>query len=66
VTPDGATVELLFDPPVAWIPNLHWGNGLGGFEANKLYVANRDESALYEVSVGVPGKPRAYPSVAEP
>lgn len=61
ISPDGATVELLFDPPVAWIPNLHWGNGLGGFDADKLYVANRDEAGLYEVSVGVPGKPRSYP-----
>ncbi len=61
ITPDGGTVELLFDPPVSWIPNLHWGNGLGGFAADKLYVANRDDAALYEVSVGVPGKPRRYP-----
>jgi sugar lactone lactonase YvrE len=61
IAPDGSTVELLFDPPVAWIPNLHWGNGLGGFAADKLYVANRDEAGLFEVSVGVPGKPRSYP-----
>lgn len=61
ITPDGVTVELLFDPPVAWIPNLHWGNGRGGFAVDKLYVANRDDAALYEVTVGVPGVTRSYP-----
>jgi sugar lactone lactonase YvrE len=53
VSPSG-TLEQLASLPAMWIPNLKWGRGLGGFETNVLFVADRDEGRLFAVSVGVP------------
>lgn len=55
-TPDGSKVELLFDPPTSWVPNLHWGNGKGGWDTKTLYVMDRDGGNLYSVPLGIPSK----------
>lgn len=54
ISPDGQ-IERLADLPSAWIPNLKWGRGIGGFSKDVLYVADRQGSYLFALSVGVPG-----------
>ncbi|MBI2896700.1 MAG: hypothetical protein HYY06_24290 [Deltaproteobacteria bacterium] len=61
ISPDGGEVEMLMDPDAAWIPNLHWGPGVGGFDRETLYIANRVDGSLFEVPLGIAGKPRSYP-----
>jgi len=38
--------------------NLQWGSGVGGWDANKIYITDRDASnpAYYELNVQVPSK----------
>jgi hypothetical protein len=54
VTPDGLQVDLVVNLPDAWIPNLRWGSGVGGWDQDILYVTAW--SRLHAVDVGVPGK----------
>jgi sugar lactone lactonase YvrE len=54
IAPDGTT-ELLTKLPSSWIPNIKWGRGIGSFERDVMYVADRDEGRLFGVLVGVPG-----------
>ncbi len=61
ISPDGAKVEDIAHLRALWIPNLHWGNGQGGFRRDRLYVQNRDDGSLFELDVGVVGKPRNQP-----
>jgi sugar lactone lactonase YvrE len=51
----GGVIEKLASLPSIWIPNMRWGRGLGGFDANVLFIADRDEGRLFAVPVGVPG-----------
>jgi sugar lactone lactonase YvrE len=53
ISPSG-TIEKLATLPSMWVPNMRWGRGLGGFDANVLFVADRDEGRLFAVPVGVP------------
>jgi len=55
--------ELVASLPSYWIPNLHWGNGVGGWETDVLYVADRgygSSSQLFELEIVVGGAPEAY------
>jgi len=63
VRPDGVTIEPVVDlsPDSTWIPNLQWGSGIGGWDELTLYVNDIEPLYTYEVPVGVPSKPRAYP-----
>lgn len=61
ISPDASTIEPLMESVSAWIPNIHWGNGVGGFDRDKAYIADRVDGALYEVFVGVEEKPRRSP-----
>jgi sugar lactone lactonase YvrE len=56
ITPDGSQVDLVVELPSAWIPNLRWGSGLGGFEPDRLYVADRDRGRLFALDMGIEGK----------
>jgi len=64
-SPEGEEVEMVAQLPTAWIPNMHWGNGGGGFAERVLYVMDRmgawggggSGAKLYGVEVGVPGAP---------
>jgi sugar lactone lactonase YvrE len=62
IAPDASGVELLVDlsSVSSWIPNMQWGSGYGDWFADTLYVSNIN-GGVFEVPVGVPGKPRAYP-----
>ena len=55
-----ADVQLVAQLPSIWIPNLHWGRGIGGFEADVLYVADRNKAALVALPVGVGSTPQAF------
>jgi hypothetical protein len=61
--PGAGREELIRTPPGAWMTNLQWGSGVGGWDAHKLYITDRQGTtpAYYEVDVGVPSKPYAYP-----
>jgi sugar lactone lactonase YvrE len=58
---EGGEAEEVARIRSSWIPNLHWGLGVGGFEADVLYVADRDHAALHALEVGVGGHTEAYP-----
>lgn len=59
--PSGGLAALAAVVDNFWIPNMHWGTGVGGFEKNILYVADRDDGGLHALEVGVPGAPEAFP-----
>jgi sugar lactone lactonase YvrE len=61
ISSDGSNVEEAAELPSTWIPNLHWGRGLGGFEKEILYVSDRDDGRLFAISAGVASKPVAFP-----
>jgi hypothetical protein len=50
--------ELIAQLPTDWIPNLHWGNGVGGWDSNTLYVMDRTSPGVFALEVGVPGPAR--------
>jgi len=50
--------ELIAQLPTDWIPNLHWGNGVGGWDTNTLYVMDRSSPGVFALEVGVPGPSR--------
>ncbi len=52
---EGAEPELVVKLSSAWIPNLHWGNGVGGWEKDLLYVMDREDRGIFVLDVGVEG-----------
>ncbi|MBL8783978.1 MAG: hypothetical protein JNJ59_03665 [Deltaproteobacteria bacterium] len=42
--------------PSSWVPNLHWGSGVGGWDARTLYVFEREQGRVFGLHVGRPGK----------
>ena len=58
--PDGQSLEQLVDE-IFWIPNMQWGQGVGGWSPTRIYVPNGDTFQVHEIDVGVPGKKLAYP-----
>lgn len=54
ITPEGVVSQIV-DTGAFWIPNIKWGRGIGGFEKNVMYVADRDEGRLFGVSVNFEG-----------
>ena len=63
-TPEGGVGDLAATLPSSWIPNLHWGTGVGGFDTHVMYVADRDLSGLYALDVGVPDAREVFPKGA--
>lgn len=59
-TAERAEPELVSDVRASWIPNMHWGNGIGGWAEDVLYVANRDQSSVFALEVGVYGHGEAF------
>lgn len=54
---EGLNHELVANLPAGWIPNMHFGSGVGGWDSWRLYVMNISGNQLYEVDLGVPGIP---------
>ncbi len=61
ISPDGAQVERVATLPSSWIPNLHFGEGIGGWDNTTLYVADRDEGRMFAIPIGIPGTARVFP-----
>jgi sugar lactone lactonase YvrE len=63
IPPDSSTIEpvVYLGGETGWIPNMQFGSGYGGWDANTLYVLDFAAGRVFEVPVGVPDKPRAYP-----
>lgn len=55
IHPDG-TVDKAADLPSSWIPNMHWGSGIGGWEKTVLYVMDRDQGRVFGLEIGLFGK----------
>lgn len=60
ISPDGQTKTVIIDSGI-YMPNLQWGSGLGGWELDHIYIPDGWNHTVYEVDLGVPSKPRAYP-----
>jgi hypothetical protein len=39
---------------------MHWGNGIGGWEEDTLYVLSRDNGDVHALAVDVMGVEEAY------
>jgi sugar lactone lactonase YvrE len=59
-SPDGSEVEMAVDTESFWIPNLHFGLGVGGFEKDALYIQDRWNDSMLVVHPGVQGGPVPY------
>ena len=57
---DGSQVDLAVDTETFWIPNLHFGLGVGGFEKDALYIQDRWSDSMLVVHPGVEGGPVPY------
>jgi sugar lactone lactonase YvrE len=57
ISPDGTQAGEVADLPSFWIPNLRWGVGVGGWDADTLYVSDRAQGRIFAIDVGIPGKP---------
>ena len=57
VPPEGGVAEEILSLESQWIPNLHWGSGVGGWSKDLLYVMDRDDDSVHAVDVGIHGRP---------
>jgi len=57
---DGVTFETVADFGGKWLPNARWGSGLGGWDADTLYLNSRMDGSIVAMEVGVPGKPHVH------
>lgn len=55
--PSGGAAEQLWAEPTAYLTNLQWGSGVGGWSATHLFVVDQ-RGAYHELDVGVGEKPR--------
>jgi hypothetical protein len=57
VTADKKIEEVInLSDKTEWIPNIHWGSGIGGWDNKKAYIINRDKNQVFALEVGVSGK----------
>jgi hypothetical protein len=63
ITPDGLSVLPLIElgGDTGWIPNMQWGSGIGGWDAETMYVLDFSQNRVFEVPLGIGDKPRGYP-----
>ncbi len=63
--PEGGEPELAVETETFWIPNMHWGNGIGGWDADTMYMQDRSTDELLVIPIGIPGAPEALVPVDE-
>ncbi len=61
---EGAEAEDVVKLNSSWIPNMHFGLGVGGWEKDELYVMNLDRPGVYALPLNVEGTPDAYAALA--
>lgn len=61
ISADWQQVDLVAEVPSTWIPNLRWGNDVGGWDNDVLYVSDRDQGRIFGLDIGLPGKPPLVP-----
>ncbi len=54
ITPEGAVTQIA-DLPSSWIPNIKWGRGVGGWDPEVMYVADRNAASVFALDVQVLG-----------
>jgi DNA-binding beta-propeller fold protein YncE len=54
IAPD-LSKEMVVDLETNWIPNLNFGSGLGGWEHDRIYINDRENDRVFEVSPGIWG-----------
>ena len=59
-TEDGDGPHLVAELPSFWIPNMDFGMGHGGWDADKLWVVDREGDNIYGLDIGVRGRPLAH------
>lgn len=62
--PDGSSWEVFIDGSDwdgAYLPNLQWGSGVGGWSPTSVFLPDGWNKGVFEVDIGVPGKPVPYP-----
>ena len=62
--PDGSSWEVFIDGSTwdgAYLPNLQWGSGVGGWSQTSVFLPDGWNKGVFEVDIGVPGKPVPYP-----
>lgn len=62
--PDGSSWEVFIDGSSvdgAYLPNLQWGSGVGGWSPTSVFLPDGWNKGVFEVDIGVPGKPVPYP-----
>lgn len=63
ISPDGKKKDkIIFGSSLgAYLPNMDWGNDVGGWKRTNLYLPNGWAKEVFEVELGVPPKKRPYP-----
>jgi sugar lactone lactonase YvrE len=63
ISPDGQTNTPIVNGSSlgAYLPNLDWGSGIGGWDTESIYLPNGWQKGVFEVDLGVPSKPLPYP-----
>ena len=57
---EGAPAEEAAKLRSQWIPNMHWGNGRGGWDETTLYVMDRNRKGVFALPLDVTGHGDAY------
>lgn len=52
--PEGGEPELAVETDTFWIPNMHWGNGVGGWDTETMYMQDRSTDDLLVIPIGLP------------
>jgi len=61
-TESGEEPETIMNLPSSWIPNMHFGVGVGGWEKDYLYIMDRGAGGLYGLDMNLYGHGEPYPS----
>ncbi len=64
ISPDGERARLISSSEGGewtFLANMDWGTGIGGWSTTSLYFAETSSQSIFEMDIGVPSKPRAYP-----
>ncbi len=60
VADGSAPAEVVAKVNTYWPPNMRWGVGLGGWDANRLYINDRSLGQLYTFDPQMPGKKHIF------